>query len=193
VRPRFTSRSAPAGAVFAAALLLGGCAATPADLDAKTAVLLQNTVVDAAEQAAAGDSTGALTTLGTLESQLDFATATGDVTDARAEEIRSSIALVRADLEAAIAAAAVQPAPQSEPAPPTDQEPVSESEQQTEPVLDEPEPAETPPDDAGPDDSGSDDSGSDDAGPGDSGSGNGNSGNGKNANNGNGNGNGKNK
>lgn len=59
---------------------------------------MQSTVLAAANQAAASDPTGALATLDSLQSQLDQATATGDISTERAAAIQQAVDQVRADL-----------------------------------------------------------------------------------------------
>ena len=84
---------------LSAALALGGCAADEPDIAASTSSLLQSTIATAAEQAAAGDSAGALATLDSLQQQVQQASADGDVTAERSATIQQSIDLVRADLQ----------------------------------------------------------------------------------------------
>ena len=96
-------RFASTAVILAVALGLGGCAANRADITAGTGTLMQSTVVLAANQAAAGDAAGVLTTLDSLQAQLRQGSATGDITADRAAAIQNAIDLVRADLQPAVA------------------------------------------------------------------------------------------
>jgi hypothetical protein len=82
----------------AAALALSGCAAPAAD-DALAD--LRSTVVAIADQAAAGDTAGALSALAALEAEVQNAAADGHLTSERAAAVQQSIDLVRADLQPA--------------------------------------------------------------------------------------------
>ena len=101
-------RLAATAAVLAAMLGLGGCADNRVEITAGTGALMQSTVVVAANQAATGDTAGALTTLDSLQAQLRQASATGDISADRATAIQHAIDLVRTDL---------QPTPVEAPAP----------------------------------------------------------------------------
>lgn len=94
--------------VVSAAMGLGGCASSPAEIAPSTSEVMQSTIVTAAEQAAAGDTSAALVAIDSLQAQLEKAIASGDVSASRAISIQQSIDLVRGDL---------QPAPVVEPAP----------------------------------------------------------------------------
>jgi hypothetical protein len=91
--------------VLATALGAGGCAAAAPDITVGTSELMQSTIVAAADRAAAGDSAGALSTLDSLQTQLDTAIGSGEVSAARAARIQDSLDLVRADLQPAPAPA----------------------------------------------------------------------------------------
>ncbi|SDZ10260.1 hypothetical protein [Herbiconiux ginsengi] len=87
---------------FALAVALSGCATgAPAEIASGTGELMQSTVVTAAEQAAAGDSAGALATLDALQEQLDTASSAGDLSASRATAIQGAIDQVRSDLRSA--------------------------------------------------------------------------------------------
>jgi ribosomal protein S20 len=79
------------------AVLLAGCA-TATDLSESTAAALQGAVRTVAEQAASQDYTAAVTSLESLQSQLDKDIASGLVSGDRGTRIQAAIALVRADL-----------------------------------------------------------------------------------------------
>jgi hypothetical protein len=157
-------RAGAVAVVLAVGLGLSGCVAGSVDITAETGEQLQSTVLAVADQAAAGDSAGALATLDALQARLDEAVAAGDVSAERAAAIQQAIDLVRADLQPVTTP---EPVPEPEPAAPVE-------------VTETAAPAPTEGDDDG--DDGDD---ADDETPG---NGNGNSGNG-NGNSGNGNGN----
>ncbi|WP_394553469.1 hypothetical protein ACDF64_03690 [Agromyces sp. MMS24-JH15] len=113
---RITHRLAVATTgVVATALLLAGCASPTAKFDDATATALHARVVAVAERSSAADYAGAVAELARLEGSLDAAVAAGDVPADRETGIRDAIALVRADLDALIAAAAT-PTPTPAPA-----------------------------------------------------------------------------
>jgi hypothetical protein len=97
---------------LAVAILLTGCAGTNAPAVTPTASAypsevasrLQSAVLAVSSAAAGGDPTAALNRLDELTATLADARARGAVTTARFDSITASIALVRADLEAAVAA-----------------------------------------------------------------------------------------
>jgi hypothetical protein len=94
--------------------LMGGLAAcaTGPDLAAEQSQAYRTQVVAIADSSAAGDYAGALAALDALQAEVDAAVADGSLEGDREERIVEAIALVRADLEAAIAAAATpEPAP----------------------------------------------------------------------------------
>jgi outer membrane receptor protein involved in Fe transport len=95
-------RSIASGAVVLA--LLAGCS-TPPSYDPEAAERLQQHVLAVSTSAAAGDWGGAQTRLAELEASATTALARGTITQARFDAIVSALALVRADLEAEIAAA----------------------------------------------------------------------------------------
>ncbi|MBM7502637.1 hypothetical protein ACFPER_04095 [Agromyces aurantiacus] len=93
---------------------LAGCATGPDTAEAE-ATAYRAQVVAIADASAAGNYAEALGKLEALEAELDAAAADGTLTDEREQRIRDAIALVRADLEAAIAAAVTpEPVPTEE-------------------------------------------------------------------------------
>jgi len=102
-------RSAVLAAGLAVAVVLSGCASPADDYGQGTAERLQAAVLQVTDAAASGDFTEALTSVAELEVTLADARARGDVTEERFESISAAIALVRTDLEAAIAAEAPEP------------------------------------------------------------------------------------
>ncbi len=97
--------------------LIGGlasCAADP-EIGADTSAAFRAQVATIATHSVAEDYAGALAQLDALAAEVDAAVAAGTVDPARADQIREAIALVRADLEASIAAAT--PPPTAEPTP----------------------------------------------------------------------------
>jgi len=116
-------RAAAVVAVVLSLTGLAGCAAAPSDISVSTSELWQSMVVSVAEQAAAGDVAGASSTLDSLQSRLDLAVSSGEVSTERATRIQQTIELVRADLQPAPATspadgsgAPVETVPSSEPA-----------------------------------------------------------------------------
>ncbi|MES2093986.1 MAG: hypothetical protein V4531_09270 [Actinomycetota bacterium] len=116
-----------AAGVMSVAIALTGCsgtsvpAATPATstttptypLD--VAARLQSAVLSVSSSAAGNDPTAALTRLDELTTTLSDARARGEVTSARFDSISAAIALVRADLEAVIAAQNAKPGKSDKP------------------------------------------------------------------------------
>lgn len=130
-------RTALAAASVAVVVGLAGCAAgTEPDPTVAQAASYRAQVVAIAETSARGEYPEALAALDAFEAELDAAVADGEVDGDREQRIRDAVALVRADLEAAIAETA-EPEPEPDPEP----EP-------------EPEPAPPPADDGADDDSG---------------------------------------
>ena len=98
-------RTLPFRALAIGAVVLGalaGCAPTPTDMAASAAKQLQSAVAAVTQSAAGGDIPAAITHLDALEQRLREATASGDITADRSAKIEASIALVRADLTAAL-------------------------------------------------------------------------------------------
>lgn len=98
------------GAGFAAALMLAaslaGCGPAATGLQPDTARHFQELVLGVSKAAAANDHTAALTALEGLEADVASAADSGRVSEDRRRAIVTSIAAVRADLAAAIQAAA---------------------------------------------------------------------------------------
>lgn len=105
--------------VVAAALVLGGCAGQQSDYDATAAEHLQAEVLEVSDLSAAADYSSALLALVELEVSLKDALARGQLTQERYDSILAAAALVRTDLEAAIAA---QTPPEPEPEEPEEKE-----------------------------------------------------------------------
>ncbi len=94
-----------AAVVLGVSLLLSGCATQPENPYAgATAESLQTSVLAVTEASAAGDPAAALARLDELQAALLDAKAKGTVEQSRFDSINAAIALVRADLEQAIAA-----------------------------------------------------------------------------------------
>ena len=112
-----TTRLTRAAIVAAiAGSLLAGCAGAPA-YEPETAELLQQHVLAVSTSTAEGDWPGASTRLMELEASAATALARGEITQERYDAIMSALALVRADVDAAIAAeeaAAAEAAAQAE-------------------------------------------------------------------------------
>ncbi|WP_400997441.1 hypothetical protein [Agromyces sp. GXQ0307] len=106
---RLRRAMAAASVTLAIAAGLVGCAA--AEDPATDAMGFRAQVVSVAESSAAGDFGDALTRLDRLQAEVDAAAAAGSLEADRAASITEAIALVRADLEAAIAAATPSPSP----------------------------------------------------------------------------------
>lgn len=104
-------RSTLAAAALAFTLAVTGCAAQAGDYDLDIADSLQAEVLEVSQLAAATDFAGAMLTLTELEAQLKDARARGLLTEQRYESILAAIALVRADLQAAIDAQTTPSAP----------------------------------------------------------------------------------
>ena len=122
-RARIAATATALALALGVGLGLGGCAGSPPEITSGTSELMQSTVVTAANQVAASDPTGALATLDSLQSQLDQATATGDISTERAAAIQQAIDQVRADLTELTAPETAVPAttePEPEPTTPDD-------------------------------------------------------------------------
>lgn len=92
-----------------ATALLAGCAQAPA-YEPETAERLQAHVLAVSTTTAEGDWAGASTRLLELEASASTALARGEITQERYDAIMSALQLVRADVEAAIAAAEAEAA-----------------------------------------------------------------------------------
>jgi uncharacterized membrane protein YgcG len=101
--PRLSRRRAALPAAAIAVALTFGLSAcnTPGG----TSAAMHTSVVQIAERAAAGDYVGALAELALLDRDVAAALDAGRIDTAREQEIRAAMELVRADLEAALAAA----------------------------------------------------------------------------------------
>lgn len=87
--------------VALAVVMVAGCASSDDSLDQATAATLQSAVVQVADHASAGDTTGALASLDQLQASLDAAEAAGTITADRAQVVQQNIDLVRSDLQPA--------------------------------------------------------------------------------------------
>ena len=112
---RFRRALAAASVTLALTGGMAACAARP-DATAEQAQAYRAQVVTVAEYSAAGQYANARAALDALQVEVDAAVADGTLTGEREARIIEAIALVRADLDAAIAAATV-PEPEPEPAP----------------------------------------------------------------------------
>jgi hypothetical protein len=92
---------------------LSGCAPTGQELGAQTAAQLQASVLAVTKAAASGDFSEADAALDALEERVTEGTASGAIDPDRSARIQASIALVRADLAAAVP----QPTPTPTPKP----------------------------------------------------------------------------
>lgn len=95
------ARAAVAAATLVVALALCGCSAAGSGLDAQTSADWQARVVAVADLAVSADSASGLAELAALEAQVLEARRSGDISAERAAIIQQSVALVRADLQAA--------------------------------------------------------------------------------------------
>lgn len=102
--PRRKTLVRTAATWFLAAVLLAGCAAAP-ELDEQVAGNLQARVAAAKQFAAQQDFGGAVTELEQLSNEVQAAADQGRLSQERQSRIEASIAKLRADLDAAIAAA----------------------------------------------------------------------------------------
>ena len=87
-----------------AALSLTGCAEQPSDYGQAVAERLQEQVLVVSTSAADAELEAAVVALNELDVELKDALARGDISEARYDSIAAAAALVRSDLEAAIAA-----------------------------------------------------------------------------------------
>jgi hypothetical protein len=101
-------------AVLAVALGLSSCTTEATDYSAQTARPLQEQVLAVAEGAAAGQPSVSITRLDELVANLKDARARGTVSEVRYASISAAIALVRGDLETAVAAQKQQEQQQQE-------------------------------------------------------------------------------
>ncbi|MCB5293403.1 hypothetical protein [Arthrobacter sp. SO3] len=105
-RPRPGIRGIGLAAALVLAASLTGCGPADTGLPREASRQLQELVLGVSQAAAANDHSAALGTLETLEADLTTAAASGQVSEERRRRIMTSIAAVRADLMAAIDAAA---------------------------------------------------------------------------------------
>ncbi|WP_349898455.1 hypothetical protein [Parafrigoribacterium soli] len=98
-------KSALGVVALAVSLALCSCQAQPSDYSTATARPLQEQVLSVADGAASGQFDVSLTRLAELSARLKDARARGTVTEERYASISAAIALVRSDLEAAVAQA----------------------------------------------------------------------------------------
>mgnify|MGYP003649960988 FL=1 len=101
-----------AGAALVLVLSLNACAPGSSEFDTDAASLLQSSVADVTDAAAAGDPAAALVALDVLQEQLNENTSTGAIGAERSARIQASLDLVRADLTAALP----DPTPTADPA-----------------------------------------------------------------------------
>ena len=103
-------RARARGAGFAATLILAaslaGCGTADTGLQPDTARHFQELVLGVSQAAAANDHPAALTSLDSLEADVASAAGNGRISEERRRSIMTSITAVRADLAAAIQAAA---------------------------------------------------------------------------------------
>jgi hypothetical protein len=107
------------GALLLSALLLTGCAGSPATLEPVSASQLQAGVLKVTTSAAAGDFSTAQAELAAVQADLLAASAADQLTASRASQIQAAIDLVRADLAAAITASLPTPVATRTPSSPT--------------------------------------------------------------------------
>ena len=100
------ARGVAAAVAIALGLGLAGCAAPPA-YTTEAAGVLQSSVLAVTEAAAAGDPASGIARLDELQVAVDAQLASGGIDQARYDRISAAIALVRADLQAAIDEATV--------------------------------------------------------------------------------------
>ncbi|MDR7160066.1 hypothetical protein [Arthrobacter sp. BE255] len=96
--------------VLALATLLAGCGPAETGLQRDAARQLQEQVLGVSQAAAANDPAAALKALESLEAGLASAAGSGQVSEDRRRGIMTSVAAVRADLTAAVEAAAAKAA-----------------------------------------------------------------------------------
>jgi hypothetical protein len=120
-------RAALAAASVAVVVGLAGCAAESApELTSDQAEAFRSQVVAIADTSSRGEYAEALGALDALQAEVDRAVADGELAGAREQRIREAMALVRTDLETAIAATPADAEPEPEPAPAPEAEPSPE-------------------------------------------------------------------
>jgi hypothetical protein len=112
------ARATVAAVVLSAGVVLSGCAQAPS-FDPDAAATFQERVLEVSTAASTAEFDAALQMVAELEVEVKDALARGLITPERHDSILAAIALVRADLEAAIAAQQPPPPPPApEPEPP---------------------------------------------------------------------------
>ncbi|PXA70638.1 hypothetical protein [Cryobacterium arcticum] len=141
---RIRIRLAAAGAVLVAGALAGCTGSTPS-LPAGTAGQLQSAVLTVSTAAAAGDYAGAQAALDSLKALLAVATEENRIAPGRASDIQAAIALVEADLAAALSIATPTPRATPQTVPPSTRTPATPRTQEPTPEAPAPTtPAPTP-------------------------------------------------
>jgi hypothetical protein len=107
--------------MLAASLALSGCSSQNNGYPAATAQALQAQVLAVSQGSADGDFSGSLSMLDELDTSVQKALDRGTISQDRYASITAAIALVRGDLESAVAAEQQQQ--QQQPAPPTTPQP----------------------------------------------------------------------
>lgn len=109
------ARAAVTAVVLSAGVVLSGCAQAPS-FDPDAAATFQERVLEVSTAASTAEFDAALQKVAELEVEVKDALARGLITPERYDSILAAIALVRADLEAAIAAQQPPPPPPAPPA-----------------------------------------------------------------------------
>lgn len=109
------TRATVTAVVLSAAVVLSGCAQSPS-FDPDAAAMFQERVLEVSTAASTAEFEAALQKVAELEVEVKDALARGLITPERYDSILAAIALVRADLEAAIAAQQPAPPPPEPPA-----------------------------------------------------------------------------
>ncbi len=109
------TRACVAAVVLSAGVVLSGCAQAPS-FDPDAAARFQESVLEVSTAASTAEFDAALQKVAELEVEVKDALARGLITPERYDSILAAIALVRADLEAAIAAQQPAPPPPEPPA-----------------------------------------------------------------------------
>jgi ATP/maltotriose-dependent transcriptional regulator MalT len=109
--------------MLAASLALSGCSSQNNGYPTATAQALQAQVLAVSQGSADGDFSGSLSMLDDLDTSVQKALDRGTISQERYTSITAAIALVRGDLESAVAAEQQQQQQQQQPAPPTTPQP----------------------------------------------------------------------
>ena len=115
---RPVTRHRLAAAALACAVVLAGCGPASAGLDADTARGLQSTAAEVRQAAGGGDFASALALLDRLSADVERSAREGRIGAERRARIAEAIALVRADVQAALDAAQAPAAPGPPPSQP---------------------------------------------------------------------------